>query len=59
MNNSQTIFETKNEVRRITLGTETSHVPEEKKSYEIPLVVASEQGNSPNRASHCEATVNN
>ena len=31
-------------VRKRTRGTETSQYPEEKKSTEIPLVVASERG---------------
>src|SRR5271165_6170938 len=34
-----------------TGGTETSKYPEEKKSTEIPSVVASESGSSPNQAS--------
>ena len=35
--------------RRRTRGTETSQYPEEKKSKEIPRVVASERGHSPNQ----------
>ena len=33
----------------VTRGTETSKYPEEEKSNEIPLVVASERGPRPNR----------
>ena len=33
----------------VTRGTETSQYPEEEKSNEIPLVVASERGPRPNR----------
>ena len=35
--------------REATRGTETSKYPEEEKSNEIPLVVASERGPRPNR----------
>ena len=35
---------------RQTRGTETSHYPEEKKTIVIPLVVASETGQSPNQS---------
>lgn len=35
--------------KEATRGTETSKYPEEEKSNEIPLVVASERGPRPNR----------